>query len=79
MKILINIRTLKEDDEDDRWEREKHSTLVQLGSIESVYASKVIEYNRVISKSSAKPNLVNEFSNAIDEFRNDVSILSVIF
>ncbi|XP_018577850.1 nuclear pore complex protein Nup93 [Anoplophora glabripennis] len=59
------------DDESENWEREKHSTLVQLGSIESVYASKIIEHNSALSRGTTKLDLINEFSNTVCGFRND--------
>lgn len=66
----VGVTAIKED-ENDNWEEEKYSTLVELGSIESVYASRIIEYNNALNKGAAKLDLVNEFSNTVCGFRND--------
>lgn len=44
--------------------------IANLGPIETIYVSKIIDYNRAIGRGIQKPNLVNVFSSITNEFKD---------
>lgn len=44
--------------------------IANLGPVETIYVSKIIEYNKAISRGVQKPNLVNVFSCVATEFKD---------
>lgn len=49
-----------------------------LGPIETLYACKIIDYNTKVNQGVQKPNLVDVFSNLSNEFKDAVSIFSIL-
>lgn len=47
--------------------------LANLGPVETIYASKIIDYNNTFGRGPHKQNLVNVFSNMSNEFKDAVS------
>lgn len=45
---------------------------VSLGPEETIYAAKVHEYNSVVGRSLQKPNLIQSFASAAEEFKDTV-------
>ncbi|XP_072390532.1 nuclear pore complex protein Nup93-1 [Diabrotica undecimpunctata] len=41
-----------------------------LGPLETIYVSKIIDYNKAVSKGAQKPNLVNIFCSIVNEFKD---------
>lgn len=44
--------------------------MANLGAVETIYVSKIIDYNKTIGKGLQKPNLVNVFNNIAGEFKD---------
>lgn len=49
-------------------------TSTNLGPIESIYVSKIMEYTNTITKGINKPNLVNVFTTISEQFKDAVRI-----
>lgn len=47
--------------------------LPNLGPQEAVYANKISEFNNYLSRTLQKPNLINVFASAAEEFKDTVS------
>lgn len=47
--------------------------VTNLGPIESIYVSKIIDYNTSVARGIQKPNLVTVFYNTVNEFKDSVN------
>lgn len=53
--------------------------LPSLGPQEAIYASKIYEFNNSFGRTLQKPNLVNVFGTAAEEFQDSVSKINFTF
>lgn len=49
------------------------TSLPNLGPQEAMYASKIYEFNNSLTRTLQKPNLINTFATAAQEFQDSVS------